>query len=230
LNRRDCYLGHWNSTESRAEYDRLITVWLANGRRLPDAQSDLTVNEVVLHFWRHAENYYRGSIELGHYQRVLRILRRLWGNTTANEFGPVNLRIIRDHMVTLGWVRKSINTQLSRIKNVFRWAGEEGLVKPIVYHGLLCVAGLRYGRSAARESEPVRPVPQAHIDAIRPFVNGQVEALIDLQLLTGMRPGEACMLRACDLDMSGRVWVYRPASHKTQHNGHRREIYLGPRA
>jgi hypothetical protein len=37
-------------------------------------------------------------------------------------------------------------------------------------------------------------------------------------------------LRPCDLDVTGRVWVYRPESHKTQHHGHRREIYIGPRA
>jgi integrase len=133
-------------------------------------------------------------------------------------------------MVSLGWVRKSINTHLSRIKAVFKWAGEQGLVKPTVYHGLLCVSGLRAGRSQAKESEPVRPVPEALVKAIRPFVSRQVNALIDLQLLSGMRPGEACLMRACDLDMTGRVWVYTPESHKTAHHGHRREIYLGPRA
>jgi integrase len=54
--------------------------------------------------------------------------------------------------------------------------------------------------------------------------------MIDLQLLTGARPGELCVMRVCDLDTSSRIWIYRPESHKTQHFGHRREIYLGPRA
>jgi integrase len=112
---------------------------------------------------------------------------------------------------------------------MFRWAVENEMVPSSVYHGLQAVAGLQKGRTKARETEPVKPVPEAHINAVRPFVSRQVEALIDLQLLTGMRPGEACMMRACDLDMTGRIWVYRPPLHKTLHHGHKREIYVGPR-
>jgi integrase len=33
-----------------------------------------------------------------------------------------------------------------------------------------------------------------------------------------------------DLDRSGDVWTYRPESHKTQHHGKERVIYLGPQA
>ena len=90
--------------------------------------------------------------------------------------------------------------------------------------------GLQRGRSKARETEPVRPVAEAIVNATRPFLSRPVEALIDLQLLTGARPGELCILRECDLDMSGRIWVYRPEFHKTTHRGLGREIYLGPKA
>jgi hypothetical protein len=45
-----------------------------------------------------------------------------------------------------------------------------------------------------------------------------------------MRPGEACVMRGCDLDMTGPIWVYRPEHHKTVHQGHTREICLGPQA
>jgi transposase len=45
-----------------------------------------------------------------------------------------------------------------------------------------------------------------------------------------MRPGEVCALRACDIDTGGRVWVYRPVRHKTEHHGQQREVYMGPRA
>ena len=44
------------------------------------------------------------------------------------------------------------------------------------------------------------------------------------------RPGEVVAMRPRDLDMSGRVWTYRPAQHKTAHHGHQRVIYIGPRA
>jgi integrase len=37
-------------------------------------------------------------------------------------------------------------------------------------------------------------------------------------------------MRACDLDVSGPIWLYRPQSHKTQHRGKDRVIPLGPQA
>jgi integrase len=54
--------------------------------------------------------------------------------------------------------------------------------------------------------------------------------MIQLQLLTGMRPGEVVLMRTCDLDTSGAIWIYTPRRHKTEHRGRSRLIYLGPRA
>jgi integrase len=54
--------------------------------------------------------------------------------------------------------------------------------------------------------------------------------MVRLQRLTGMRPGEVCIVRPCDVDRSGDVWSYRPESHKTEHHDRERVIYLGPRA
>jgi integrase len=68
------------------------------------------------------------------------------------------------------------------------------------------------------------------VEAVLPQVSPQVGAMIRLQLLTGMRSGEVCIMRSCDIDTTGKLWVYRPAHHKTQHHGHSREVYLGPKA
>ena len=104
------------------------------------------------------------------------------------------------------------------------------MVPPSIHHSLKALAGLRRGKSNARESEPVRPVPDAYVDAIRPHVTRQIWAMVTLQRLTGMRPGEACIMRTCDVDASGRVWIYSPESHKTEHHGKSRKIHLGPLA
>ena len=53
--------------------------------------------------------------------------------------------------------------------------------------------------------------------------------MIELQRLTGMRPGEVVIMRTRDLDMGGDVWVYTPSRHKTEHHGKTREIFLGPK-
>lgn len=51
-----------------------------------------------------------------------------------------------------------------------------------------------------------------------------------MQLLTGARPGETILMRTCDIDTTGPVWVYRPHRHKGEHHEHEREIRLGPKA
>ena len=38
------------------------------------------------------------------------------------------------------------------------------------------------------------------------------------------------MMRAIDIDTAGTVWMYGPADHKTAHHGHKRTVYIGPRA
>jgi integrase len=54
--------------------------------------------------------------------------------------------------------------------------------------------------------------------------------MVELQRLTDMRPGEVCSMRSADIDTSGHVWIYTPQSHKTEHHGRERRIYLGPTA
>ena len=54
--------------------------------------------------------------------------------------------------------------------------------------------------------------------------------MIQLQLLTGMRPDEVSIMRPCDIDRSGRLWVYQPLAHKTEHHGIKKSIVLGPKA
>lgn len=54
--------------------------------------------------------------------------------------------------------------------------------------------------------------------------------MIQLQPLTGMRPGEVVLMRGCDLNTSGRVWEFVPSSHKGQHHGRQRVVFIGSRA
>jgi integrase len=244
LGGKDIYLGRYGTEASRVKYDRIVAEWLANGRRLPTSVA-LSIVEVIKPFWAWVEMHYRKldgtqTSEVAEYRYSLRPINHLFGTTSAAEFGPLKFKAVRQLMID-GYehpkyghqkplCRGVINHRMERIKRMFRWATENELVPPSIYHGLLAVRGLQHGRTKARETEPVRPVPEARINAIRPFVSAPVEAIIDLQLLTGARPGEICTMRACDLDTSRRIWIYIPESHKTQHHGHRREIYLGPHA
>ena len=70
---------------------------------------------------------------------------------------------------------------------MFKWAVENELVPVNIWHGLQAVSGLKKGRVDAPESEPVRPVSPAMIDAIQPFVAPQVWTMVQLQLLIRLK-------------------------------------------
>jgi integrase len=235
LNGKYIFFGPYGEPDVAEQYHRTIAEWHANGRQQQKTPEEITINELMARFWVHAEGYYRDpagspTTEMGNLRVSLRPMCEIYGNTKAIEFGPRALKTIRQRMIDRGLCRKHINNCISRIKMVFKWATAEEILPGSVYHALLTVSGLKKGRGEARESEPVKPVPQEHVDAIEPYVSRQVWALIQLQLFTGARSGELVKLRPCDIDTTGKIWLYRPVQHKTAHHGFSRTIYFGPRA
>ncbi len=244
LNGREIYLGTHGSKESRDAYDRIVGEFLASGRHTPqDASGEpspgMTVSTLLAVFWRHAEKEYpapdhepgkRPAGELGNFWDTMKPLKRLYGPTKAQDFGPRALKSLRAEMMKLGWCRNYINRQTSRVKYIFRWAVANELLPASVYHGLIAVTGLREGRSEARETDAVKPVPEHVLAATLEHMGRHVRAIAELQFHTGARPGEICRMRTCDIDTSGKVWLYRPQQHKTRHHGHKRIIRIGKRA
>ena len=236
LDGRDFYLGMHGSKASKAEYDRLTGEWLAHGRRLPrrDVPTDLTVNELLAAYWQHCETYYvkngKPTKKLGCIRSALSPVRRLYGTSQVNEFGPAALKAIRQTFIDGNLSRATVNEYTGWIKACFRWGVEESMVPSEVWHGLQAVRGLRKGRSEARETGPVRPVADAVVDATLVKLPSMVADMVRVQRLTGMRPGEVCSMTTGEIDMSGAVWLYRPGSHKTEHHDIERVIAIGPRA
>jgi integrase len=116
------------------------------------------------------------------------------------------------------------------VKRAFRFAASREWIEPAVHLALDSLENLVRGRCAAKPGRCVTAVPLEHVEAVRPHVSRQVWALIELQLLTGARSGELLGLRACDLDMSGEVWLLRLQTHKTAYRGKPRLIAFGPKA
>lgn len=237
LDGKDHYLGPYDSPESWEKYHRLIADHLANrGKPVlpPPTGEPLTIQRLCLAYSDFAETYYvkdgKPTAEVDCVTYALQRLIKLYGTTPAAEFGPKSLKLVRDEYIRDGQVRGTINNNVARIKRMFRWAVENELVPPSTHHALAAVAGLRKGRSAAKESTPVRPVDDAHITAALPFMAPAVQAMVRLQRLTGCRPGEVCQMRPCDIDRSGDVWCFRPQSHKTEHHDQDRRIFIGPQA
>jgi integrase len=133
-------------------------------------------------------------------------------------------------MADAGQARTVINGRVNRIRRMLRWAVSEELIPVEVYHAAKAVPGLARGRTTARETEPVRPVPWEVVDDTLPFLPPVARAMVEFQRLTGCRPQDACRLRGRDLDASGPVWVYRPPDHKTAYAGKVRTVFVGPKA
>ncbi|MBN2293555.1 MAG: site-specific integrase, partial [Pirellulales bacterium] len=91
------------------------------------------------------------------------------------------------------------------------------------------VRGLRKGKGGV-EPRKRRPITWERVAPIEPYVPRAVWAMVQLHWHTGMRSGELVMLRSCDIDMSGDIWIYRPQQHKTEHLDHIRAIAIGPKA
>ncbi len=237
LSGRRLYLGKHNTSTSRAEYDRLVSEWLAAGRQLPieqPAPSLLTVTELCLRYLAHARTYYRKNgkptSELRDILLSLKPLRRLYGKLPAKIVGPKRLKAVRQAMIRSDLSRKVINQRIGRIKRMFRWAVEEELITRGVVLRLDRVAGLKAGRCEARETEPIKPIADDRVAATLIKMPPIPADMVRVQRLTGARPDEVCQMRPCDIDRSGEVWEFAPASHKTQHHGKQRLIMIGPEA
>jgi integrase len=140
------------------------------------------------------------------------------------------LKALQQEMIQLNWCRNFVNQSINVIRRMFKWAVENELVPGNMYYALQAVSPLKSGRSSARESKPVRPVPEGAVEPVLPHVSRPVAAMIRLQRLSGMRPGEVVIMRSIDVDTTGPLWLYRPMRHKTSHLGHERVIFLGPKA
>jgi integrase len=205
------------------------------GRAAQRRKRGLSISRLIDQYLEHCHTYYRHpdgtpTFETDNTRHALGPLRKMYGRTRAEEFRPLKFKAVRDEMVKRGWCRKTINAQIGRIKRMFKWGVENELIPADRYHALQAVPGLKLGRAAARESQPVKPVPEALVEATLPHVSSQVAAMIRLQLLTGMRPGEVIIMRTCDVERAGEIWVYRPSHHKTAHHAHERLVFLGPQA
>ncbi len=229
---KDHYLGAFDSPESRSRYEKIIADW-----RLDSEETDpltTTLDNLALHYLRFVDGHYLKNGLPTSEPAVIRIALRFlvadYGTQLARKFGPKALKAVREKMIQGGIVRSSCNRMIGRIKRMFRWGVAEELVAPETLAALESVTGLQRGRCTAKESAPVMPVDRADVEAIRPHVSRQIMAMIDLQLLTAARPGEILAMRGRDLRTEGDVWEYHPESHKTEHHGRARVIFLGAAA
>jgi integrase len=231
VNGRRFYLGPHGTKASKLQYDRIVCEYLSSGRSMsfgtPEHQA--TIIELAADYLTYAKSYYGGgpTSELHRIARVVRPLKELYGKTAAADFGTQQFKAVRQRLIDEDCSRSFVNANMKRIVRMFRWAAGEGRISPTIPQSLAMIPSLRKGKTEARETDPVLPLHDLTIALTLVRLNAIVADMVRLQRLTGMRPGEVCMIRPRDIDRTGEVWEYRPESHKTQHRGKQRIIFIG---
>lgn len=220
------WFGRFDSDEARTAYSRWLRRTLAAaelpGLGVVDVPAGVvSVATLADRFIQHAEATYSAG-ETGNIVAAIRPLVENFGDLLASEFGPRRLKELQRILIDSGLARSTINARIRKVKLAFRWGVAEEIVAPSVAHGLAAVTGLRKrsvavpGQKSPREPEPVKPAPWADIEMLLPFLSPVVRAMVQVQLLCGMRPSEVCVMRPADVDRSGPVWIYRPTAHKNE--------------
>lgn len=233
INRKSIHLGLYGSEKSHQKYRKLIAEWSA-GQVEDDQGSPAgpTVAELLADYLDHAERYFgtHPKSRYHHMKRVVTTVSDLYADLPVADFSPRKLKVVRQKFIDNGNCRRQVNDYTRDVIAIFSWGAEQEIVPGMVVHALREVRALQRGRTEAPEGKTVHAVDQAIIDATLPELVPVLADMVNLQLLTGARPGEVCSLTPSQIDRSGDVWLYRPAQHKTLHHGHERVIAIGPKA
>ncbi len=190
-----------------------------SGRRgdiSPDAKV-INIADFARAYVEYIDEYYRdqkGQVtkEPSDIRYSLKLVVEMYASQPIEEFGPLKLIAVRKRMIERDLSRGVINQRIGRIKRMFKWAVSRQLASPMLYQALMAVEGLQRGRSEARDTLPVKPVAEEHVYAVLPYTTPVIATMIELLLLTGMRPGELVIMRPCDIDRTGKVWHYCPVN------------------
>jgi integrase len=235
LNGVDHYLGRYNSVESKAEYDRIIGEWIALGRHLPAGPRGTggpvgwLIKELISGYFAHCVAT-KSAGEVRQIKYALRPVRELYGDTKATDFGPAAYKACRQRMLDAGLALATIRNRLGYVRQMVAWGVENEKLDGSALHRLQAVAGLRANQPGIKPPRKVLPVADGDIDSILPLLSPTVRTMVELQRLTGMRPGEVVIMSTSRIDRTVDPWIYRPIKHKTAYRGRDRVVPLGPRA
>jgi integrase len=241
----DFSLGAFGSDESKSRYNRLVAKWRDNGRvalrewrheeAAPRRLEGPSIETLVARYREHLEARRRnpdGTIkrEVENIRDALGPLREVYGTTAANEFNATKLEELQKLLVNRGLSRKYINRQIARIKALFKFGKQRAIIKAEVWHSVRDLEGLKEHEFGVIDRPDVESVPDEIVAVTLEFCPRAVRDMIQVQRLSGARPGEITSMRVGEIDRTGEVWIYQPIRHKTAHKKKVRRICFGPKA
>lgn len=226
--------GSYNSPESRAAYSALLKERGINGDKLSltvkRRRAVSVIGDLVVAYLDHARERYPGP--RGEYDNVKHSLNRalpLLGDERVDSFGPLKVKALQAELVRQDYARKEVNATIGRFRRMLRWGVSEELVPETILRACNTVDGLRKGQMAAREGEPVVPVPLEVVAATLPHCNRIVRAMVTIQRHTGIRSKSLCQARPSQFDLGDEDWIWSPR-HKQEYRDQALSVPLGPEA
>ena len=189
----------------------------------------VSLEEAAARYLADAVQFYGSSRESRNHALLLRPLRESLGDRDVETIVVADLLEVRNRLADK-WARKTINHAVSCWRLFATWMMEHRLCSAAAKIEMCAATPLKRGRSKASESVPVRAAPHWAVKTAMRDAPPSLRAMVYVQELTGMRPGEVCSMRNEDIDRHGRLWLYRPQDHKNAWRGKPRVVVLGPRA
>jgi integrase len=237
--------GEVSVKEARARYQNWLGAEFSK-EEIKNPQGEAakyTVDQLCDDYWAFAQQHYvkagKPTSFLSQVKCALDRLRAAYGSRRTCDVEAPMIASLRDEMIdsvpdgdggTRPLARGTVNDRLHIIKQAFSWAhAEKGKVSQQVAWSISQVRPLGQGRSRAVEPEPVPPIADAEVAAMLRACTRTLADMIRLQRLCGARPQEVCIIRGCDIEAGGDVWLYRPGRHKTEHHNKQRVIPIGKR-
>lgn len=252
INGKDVYLGPYGSEEAARAYAELLTRLASREPPVskpvtpaPGPERVTVASVVARWFAEESPRYSAEGREVKQFEYACRPLLRLYGTLPAAQFHCDHLERVRMSMASgtwqnpeeqerarargmpLAWSRNVVNRAVTRLRTIWRWAERRRLVPPGTFAHLCTLPGLASNDARVRQTQRRKPVEFSHVKAVLRHCAPQIRTMLLLQWWTGMRSAEVRLMRPCDLDRTGEVWIYRPHRHKTAHLGAERAIPLG---
>ncbi len=241
-------LGPTGSAEAHQAFLRLVAEMPTADAPPPVScrKSEPLVGEILADYLAHYSSLPRSADAINRVRIATTAAAELYGALPATEFRGPQLRAIQRHLAGRNLTRTYVGGLIAAVRAAFRHAVADDRIPAEGLAALAAVRGLEPGEAGCAEPTVVEPVSVEVVEATLPHLRPPVAAMVRVQLLTGMRPGELCRLTpgqihrggtvrvvgrgSVDVGRLGGVWVYAPEQHKTARLGYGRYVAIGPQA
>lgn len=223
---REVYLGK-DKAEAEKQYFALMA-----GITKPEQEQILHVSEIIERYLNYQAMYGKASDRL---TCAMRHLNQSLGHYVPGQIKMENLMRLRETMLEPNkrgqrHCRTEINRLMRECARCFQWAAAHELATAEVHGKFSVLEPLKAGRCDAPEQKAVSVVELDAVRSVQGKVRVPVKAMIELQLLTGARPGEIVNLKVDMIERTVDPWKCELTEHKTAHRGHKRVLFFGEQA